>query len=92
MRLLCSVVLALLLVALPRAPASEKDIPALGSKELIDEARNFLKTARSALNKLQDAPENFAKTIYMAGAKDGALGTAVALIGLYLVVLHTRKP
>ena len=92
MRLFCWVLLSLLLIALPRAPASEKDFPALGSKELIDEARNFLKTARSALNKLQDAPENLGKTIYMAGARDGALGTAVALIGLYLVILQPRKP
>lgn len=61
-------------------------------KELVDEAKSFLKTARSSLEKWDRLPDQLGKTVYFAGVRDGALGAMLLACGLGFVILRLRKP
>jgi hypothetical protein len=65
--------------------------PAL-SKDLVDEARSFLRAARASLEKWDRVPEQVSGALYYAGVKDGALGAAVALVVVYLVFRQRKTP
>lgn len=61
-------------------------------KELLDEARSFLRAARASMEKWDRVPDQLGSAVYYAGVKDGALGAAVALVVIYLIFLHRKTP
>jgi hypothetical protein len=67
-----------------RAPPREPGMP----KHLIDDAGQFFRSAKGALDKLT-AP--VVQTIYLAGVRDGAIGASVVLILIYLLFLQPRR-
>jgi hypothetical protein len=61
-------------------------------KELLDEARSFLRAARASMEKWDHVPDQLGSAVYYAGVKDGVLGAAVALVVIYLVFLQRKTP
>jgi hypothetical protein len=61
-------------------------------KQLLDEARSFLRAARASMEKWDRVLEQLGSAVYYSGVKDGALGTAVALVVIYLIFLHRKTP
>jgi hypothetical protein len=61
-------------------------------KQLLDEARSFLRAARASMEKWDRVPDQLGSAVYYAGVKDGALGAAVALVVIYLIFLHRKTP
>jgi hypothetical protein len=71
------------------SPNRTPDTDNVLQKDFVDEARSFLKSARTIFEKL---PEQIGRTVYQAGVRDGALGAAVVLIIVYLAFLQPKKP
>jgi len=92
-----ALVIALLLITAVPAHAGddpEHKAPAdlAAQKELLDEARSFLRAARASMEKWDNVPDQLGSAVYSAGVKDGALGAAVALVVIYLVFLQRKTP
>ncbi|GIW56323.1 MAG: hypothetical protein KatS3mg082_2727 [Nitrospiraceae bacterium] len=77
--------IVLLALALPVAagPDSKHGPPhePLMPKRVVDDAGEFFRSAKSALDKLAGP---VLQAIYLAGVRDGAVGATVALIVIYL--------
>ena len=84
----------LILVATARADDGPGAQPAdfAAQKELLDEARSFLRAARASMEKWGRVPDQLGSAVYYAGVKDGVLGAAVALVVIYLVFLQRKTP
>jgi hypothetical protein len=97
MRQLSALVIAFLLIL--GVPAYADDGPEhaqpadlAAQKQLLDEARSFLRAARASMEKWDRVPDQLGSAVYYAGVKDGALGAAVALVVIYLILLHRKTP
>jgi hypothetical protein len=97
MKQLSALVIAFLLIL--GVPAYADDGPEhaqpadlAAQKQLLDEARSFLRAARASMEKWDRVPDQLGSAVYYAGVKDGALGAAVALVVIYLIFLHRKTP
>jgi hypothetical protein len=97
MKQLSALVIAFLLIL--GVPAYADDGPEhaqpadlAAQKQLLDEARSFLRAARASMEKWDRVPDQLGSAVYYAGVKDGALGAAVALVVIYLILLHRKTP
>jgi hypothetical protein len=95
MKSVLAILLVLLMPALPICADDEaghaKPPDLAAQKELVDEARNFLKSARASLARWDQVPDQLGKAVYYAGMRDGALGCCCCLIVLYLLT-HRKTP
>jgi hypothetical protein len=61
-------------------------------KDLLAEAKSFLRSARTSLDQWRQLPDRLIEGAYLTGVKDGVLGTALVLVILYLLFQQPRKP
>lgn len=94
--LFASIVLLAFAAGGPAQEVPQAAVPAVPDvalqRELLEESRRFLQSAKASLDRLGGLSDGLLKAAYLTGVKDGGLAAAIVLVALYLLFLHAKKP
>lgn len=62
------------------------------TKDLIDDTRQFLKSAKQSMERWDQVPDKISIAIYYSGVRDGALGASLVLLVYALILVRIKKP